>query len=32
MGAINADAATIYRTMNFDQIDEYAEVASAANV
>jgi aconitate hydratase 2/2-methylisocitrate dehydratase len=29
MGVINADAAKIYRYMNFDQIDEYAEAAKA---
>ncbi|MBA4176215.1 MAG: bifunctional aconitate hydratase 2/2-methylisocitrate dehydratase [Leptothrix sp. (in: Bacteria)] len=27
MGIVNADGAAIYRYMNFDQIDEYAEVA-----
>jgi aconitate hydratase 2/2-methylisocitrate dehydratase len=27
MGVINKDAATVYRYMNFDQIQEYAEVA-----
>ena len=27
MGVINADGASVYRYMNFDQIDEYAEVA-----
>jgi len=32
MGVINADAANIYRYLNFDRLDEYAEVASAANV
>jgi aconitate hydratase 2/2-methylisocitrate dehydratase len=29
MGVINADAAKVYRYMNFDQIDEYAEAAKA---
>ena len=32
MGVINADAAKVYRYMNFDQIDEYAEVAKAVTV
>ncbi len=27
MGVINADGANVYRYMNFDQIDEYADVA-----
>ena len=27
MGVINADAAKVYRYMNFDQIEEYAEIA-----
>ena len=27
MGVINADGAKVYRYMNFDQIDEYAEAA-----
>ena len=27
MGIINADAASVYRYLNFDQIAEYAEVA-----
>jgi aconitate hydratase 2/2-methylisocitrate dehydratase len=27
MGLINQDAASVYRYMNFDQIEEYAEVA-----
>jgi aconitate hydratase 2/2-methylisocitrate dehydratase len=27
MGIINADAASVYRYLNFDQIEEYAEVA-----
>ena len=30
MGVINADAAKVYRYMNFDQIDEYAEAAAAS--
>ena len=29
MGIINQDAASVYRYMNFDQIEEYAETASA---
>ena len=29
MGIINQDAASVYRYMNFDQIDEYAETAKA---
>jgi aconitate hydratase 2/2-methylisocitrate dehydratase len=29
MGVINADAAKVYRYMNFDQIDEYVEAAKA---
>jgi aconitate hydratase 2/2-methylisocitrate dehydratase len=29
MGVINADAATVYRYMNFDQIDEYVDAAKA---
>jgi aconitate hydratase 2/2-methylisocitrate dehydratase len=32
MGVINADGAKVYRYMNFDQIDEYAEVASEVAV
>jgi aconitate hydratase 2 / 2-methylisocitrate dehydratase len=32
MGAINKDAANVYRYMNFDQIEEYAEVAKAVTV
>jgi aconitate hydratase 2/2-methylisocitrate dehydratase len=27
MGVINADGAQVYRYMNFDQIEEYAETA-----
>ena len=27
MGVIDADKASVYRYMNFDQIDEYAQVA-----
>jgi aconitase B len=27
MGIINKDAASVYRYMNFDQIEEYAETA-----
>ena len=27
MGIINKDAASVYKYMNFDQIEEYAEVA-----
>jgi aconitate hydratase 2/2-methylisocitrate dehydratase len=27
MGIINKDAASVYRYMNFDQIEEYADVA-----
>jgi aconitate hydratase 2/2-methylisocitrate dehydratase len=30
MGVINADGAKVYRYMNFDQIDEYAQTAEAA--
>jgi aconitate hydratase 2 / 2-methylisocitrate dehydratase len=30
MGVINKDAASVYRYMNFDQIEEYAEGAKAA--
>ena len=29
MGVINADAARVYRTMNFDRIDEYVDAAGA---
>ena len=29
MGVINADGAKIYRYMNFDQIQEYKDVADA---
>jgi aconitate hydratase 2/2-methylisocitrate dehydratase len=32
MGVINADGAKIYRYMNFDQIEEYAENAKAVAV
>ncbi|HEY6133163.1 MAG TPA: bifunctional aconitate hydratase 2/2-methylisocitrate dehydratase [Rubrivivax sp.] len=32
MGVINADGAKVYRYMNFNQIDEYAEVASEVTV
>jgi aconitate hydratase 2/2-methylisocitrate dehydratase len=32
MGVINADGAKIYRYMNFDQIEEYAEAAKAVAV
>lgn len=32
MGIINKDAASVYRYMNFDQIDEYADVAKAVSV
>ena len=32
MGIINADAGNIYRYMNFDQIDEYAETAKGVTV
>jgi len=32
MGVINADGANVYRYMNFDQIDEYAAVASDVTV
>jgi len=31
MGVINKDAAKVYRYMNFDQIEEYAETAKAVN-
>ena len=29
MGVIDADKASVYRYMNFDQIEEYAEVAKS---
>jgi aconitate hydratase 2/2-methylisocitrate dehydratase len=29
MGIINKDAASVYRYMNFDQIEEYATTAKA---
>jgi aconitate hydratase 2/2-methylisocitrate dehydratase len=32
MGVINADGAKVYRYMNFDQIEEFAEVAKAVAV
>lgn len=32
MGIINADAASVYRYMNFDQIEEYAEAAKSVAV
>ena len=32
MGIINKDAASVYRYMNFDQIDEYREVAESVKV
>jgi aconitate hydratase 2/2-methylisocitrate dehydratase len=32
MGVINADGAAIYRYMNFDQIEEYADAAQAVTV
>lgn len=32
MGVINKDAAQVYRYMNFDQIEEYAEAAKAVSV
>jgi aconitate hydratase 2/2-methylisocitrate dehydratase len=32
MGIINPDAADTYRYMNFDQIEEYAEVAKGVTV
>jgi len=32
MGIINQDAASVYRYMNFDQIEEYAETAKAVTV
>jgi aconitate hydratase 2/2-methylisocitrate dehydratase len=32
MGVINADGASIYRYMNFDRIDEYADTAKAVEV
>ena len=30
MGVIDADKASVYRYMNFDQIEEYADAAKAA--
>jgi aconitate hydratase 2 / 2-methylisocitrate dehydratase len=32
MGVINKDASTVYRYMNFDQIDEYVDAAKAVTV
>jgi aconitate hydratase 2 / 2-methylisocitrate dehydratase len=32
MGVINADGAKVYRYMNFDQIEEYADAAKAVSV
>ena len=32
MGVIDADKASVYRYMNFDQIEEYAEAAKGAAV
>jgi aconitate hydratase 2 / 2-methylisocitrate dehydratase len=32
MGVVNKDSAGIYRYMNFDQLDEYAETAKAVTV
>ena len=32
MGIINKDAASVYRYMNFDQIEEYAETAKGVTV
>jgi aconitate hydratase 2/2-methylisocitrate dehydratase len=32
MGIINQDAASVYRYMNFDQIEEYADTAKAVSV
>jgi aconitate hydratase 2/2-methylisocitrate dehydratase len=32
MGIINKDAASVYRYMNFDQIEEYAETAKGVAV
>ena len=32
MGVINADSSQVYRYMNFDQIDEYAQVAKEVAV
>jgi aconitate hydratase 2/2-methylisocitrate dehydratase len=32
MGVVNQDGASIYKYMNFDQIDEYAEVAKGVTV
>ena len=32
VGIINKDAANVYKYMNFDQIDEYAETAKGVAV
>jgi aconitate hydratase 2/2-methylisocitrate dehydratase len=32
IGVINRNAASVYRYMNFDRIDEYAQTASAVTV
>jgi aconitate hydratase 2/2-methylisocitrate dehydratase len=32
MGVINKDASKVYRYMNFDQIEEYADVAKEVAV
>jgi aconitate hydratase 2/2-methylisocitrate dehydratase len=32
MGVINKDASTVYRYMNFDQIEEYVDAAKAVAV
>ena len=32
MGVINKDGAKVYRYMNFDQIEEYADAAKAVTV
>ena len=32
MGVINKDAASVYRYMNFDKIEEYADAAKAVAV
>jgi aconitate hydratase 2/2-methylisocitrate dehydratase len=32
VGIVNKDAASIYKYMNFDQIDEYAETAKGVTV
>jgi aconitate hydratase 2/2-methylisocitrate dehydratase len=32
MGVVNADNASIYKYMNFDQIDEYADTAKSVTV